>query len=128
VEEDDKIAAQKRTTLSGHILIPAATAPIERGAAKVQLEEITAEDAPARVIAEVNLPDIQHRSGVGDTLIPFALSVASEAVDSHKDYALRVWIDHDSDGQRSAGDLYNSERQRVFDSEVNHPLTIRVGR
>jgi uncharacterized lipoprotein YbaY len=124
--ENDSI--QDRTTLSGHILIPAATATIERGAAQVQLEEITGADAPASVIAEVNLPDIRHRAGAEDTLIPFAISVTKESVDSRKDYALRVWIDHNSDGQRSAGDLYNSERQRVFQSDLKQPIVIRVGR
>lgn len=126
MEDDDR--TQDRTTLSGHILIPAATASIERGAAQIQLEEITGEDAPARVIAEVNVADIRHRAGAEDTLIPFAISVTKESVDSRKDYALRVWIDHNSDGRRSAGDLYSSERQRVFSSDVNQPILIRVGR
>lgn len=127
--EDETARIQENATLSGHILIPAGTPQIERGVARVQLEELTGEDAPARVIAEVDLPDIRHPAGTGDTLIPFGISLNTKfVVDSRKDYALRVWIDHDGDGEHSAGDLYNHERQRVFSDDSSRPILIRVGR
>ena len=126
MEEDEQ---SKRLILSGHILIPATAAGIERGIAKVDLEEITGEDAPALVIAEVEVQDIKHVAGGSDTLIPFTVSLSSKfVVDSRRDYALRVWIDHDGDGQQSAGDLYSTERQRVFAGDKKKPIVIRVTR
>lgn len=126
--EDEGAIIEGGITLFGHILIPASAAPIEQGVAKVQLEEITGEDAPAVVIAEVNLPDIRHAGGVEDTLIPFTISLPGEfKVDSRKDHAIRVWIDTDGNGRRSSGDLYSSERKRVFSGDGNHPILIRVG-
>jgi uncharacterized lipoprotein YbaY len=119
--------AHGELTLTGQILIPASASAIERGVASIQLEEIAGEDAPARVIAETKITDVRHKPG-GDTVIPFALRLAGDLMNSRGDYALRVWVDHDGNGQRSSGDLFSTERHRVSTSDAPAPIVIKVGR
>lgn len=114
-------------TLTGHILIPASASAIDRGVASVQLEDLAGEDAPARVIAETEIPEVRHKQG-GETRIPFALHLSGDLIDPRGTYSLRVWVDHDGDGQRSSGDLHSTERHPVFTGDAQAPIVIRVGR
>lgn len=118
--------------VTGQVLIPAAVAGFAGATVHVRLEELSGEDDKgARVKAETVIPNVTHdpSAGGGDgTLIPFAIRVegGAAALDPANEYAVRVWIDSDSDGKKGAGDLYSDERHRVLDGGPARPLIIKV--
>jgi hypothetical protein len=100
--------------------------------AHVRLEELSGEDdRGAFVRAEAVVPGVAHDPSAGGdpgTLVPFVLRVGHGALTINPDneYAVRVWIDFDSDGKKGRGDLYSDERHRVLDGDHDRPLIIKV--
>ena len=116
--------------VSGQVLIPAGIPGFRGAAAHVRLEEIKGEDAAARVVAETVIRDVSHEGGVEDTTLPFAIELApgETGISSGNDYALRVWVDYDGDGQAGPGDLYSVERHSVFTGRPERAVVIKVAR
>jgi hypothetical protein len=121
--------------ITGHVLIPAAVPSFDGATAHVRLEELSGEDdRGASVRAEAVVPDLRHEpagdEGGADTLVPFTIRVAAGelVIDPRNDYAVRVWIDHDSDGRKGPDDLYSDERHPVFTGGTPRPLLIKVVR
>lgn len=117
---------------AGQILIPAAVPGFAGATAHVRLQELSGEDdRGAAIKAEVVIPGVSHdpSAGGGDgTLVPFVIRFegSAAAVDPDNEYAVRVWIDFDSDGKKGPGDLYSDERHRVLDGGPARPLIIKV--
>ena len=118
----------QRDSIRGKVLIPANVLTFENATAHVRLEEISAEDDKgADVRAEVTIPLISHQRGA-ETLVDFAINVGEDSfeVNPKNDYAVRVWIDYNSDGQRGPGDCYSDERHSVLMDGPAGPLLIKV--
>jgi hypothetical protein len=120
--------------IRGKILIPAGVPAFAGATAHVRLEELSGEDDKgAAVKAETSIPGVSHQlSGDAqqDTLVDFEISVERGlfTIDSKSEYAVRVWIDCDSDGKRGPGDCYSDERHRVLTGSSVAPLVIKVVR
>ena len=118
--------------VTGQVVI-AATAPAFRGAtAHVYLEDVSYTDAAAVVVAEAVIPDVRHEptgDGGDDTALPFALHAPPgvTTIDPRNDYAVRVWVDRDGDGQQGPGDLYSGQSYRVLTRGFGRTVTITVG-
>lgn len=133
--EEGKTGEAKKSTgepIRGKVLIPADVPAFEGATAHVRLEEISGEDDKgAAVKAETIIPTVSHqRSGdvSQDTLVDFEISidVGSFTIDPKNEYAVRVWIDYDSDGKRGPGDCYSDERHGVLTGSSVPPLVIKV--
>ncbi len=114
--------------VSGQVLIPAGVPGFGGAAAHVRLEELKGEDTAARVVAETIIQDVSHEGGAKDTTLPFTIELAPGelSVSPENDYALRVWVDYDGDGERGPGDLYSEERYSVFTRRSEEAVTIKV--
>ena len=118
--------------VTGQVVI-AAAAPAFCGAiAHVYLEDVSYVDAAAAVVAEAVIPDVRHEptgDGGDGTLLPFALHAPPGAttVDPRNDYAVRVWVDRDGDGQQGPGDLYSDQSYRVLTRGFGRTVTIMIG-
>ena len=94
----------------GRILISAATKAFSGGTAHIFLEDISRADAPRRVVAKIEINNIEHPlkdSGNSATGISFRIDFLDEAYNPKNYYSLRVWIDLNGDEKQSADDLYN---------------------
>jgi hypothetical protein len=69
--------------------------------------------------------DLRHESGGADTSAPFKIRVTSE-FEGKYDYAIRAWVDLDSDGKPARGDLYSDQRYSVLPDQLERMITIRV--
>ena len=118
--------------IRGKILIPAAVPAFQGATAHVRLEELSGEDDKgAAVRAETTIPMVSHQPSGGalqDTLVDFEISIdrGSFTIDPKNEYAVRVWIDYDSDGKRGPGDCYSDERHPVLTDGSVAPLVIKV--
>lgn len=118
--------------IRGNVLIPADVPAFKGATAHVRLEELSGEDDKgASVKAELTIPQVNHQPGGDasqDTLVGFEISVdpGSFEIDPKNEYAVRVWIDYDSDGKRGPGDCFSDERHRVLTGKAAAPLIIKV--
>jgi hypothetical protein len=116
--------------VSGQILIPAGADSFEGATAHIRLEEIPSADMAARVIGETIIDGVRHENNAEgrETVVPFTIRVprGARAIDRQFDYAVRVWIDRDSDGRPGAGDLYSDERYPVLTQGFGHTANVRV--
>jgi hypothetical protein len=118
-------------SITGRILIPGIVPGFHGATAHIFLEELKGEDAAARVIAETTIHDVSHESAGGaETNVSFTIRIAPGEVlmDAKNDYAVRVWIDCDSDGKRAAGDLYSDQRHNVFTGASEGAVNIKLVR
>jgi len=110
--------AEGELVISGQIIIPAATPALHGASAHIGLEGLRGVDAPAYILAETIIEGVIHEPGNVVTEVPFTVRVIPEKITPKFEYALRVWIDRDSDGKPGSGDLHSDERCRVF---LDHP-------
>jgi uncharacterized lipoprotein YbaY len=118
--------AEADMTISGQILIPRSTPALHGASARISLEGLRGEDAPAAILAETVIKGLKHEPGNRDTAIPFTVRVAPDKIAPKHDYAMRVWIDRDSDGKPGPGDLHSDERHSNFFDRPERPITIKV--
>jgi len=117
--------------ISGHIAIPASVRSFSSATAHIRLEDVSYADREAVLIAETIIPNLNHKTsaaGGGDTAIPFTILIPSGTliIDPRNDYAVRVWVDVDSDGYESPGDLYSDQSYRVLSSRSGGDLSITL--
>lgn len=118
--------------IRGKVLIPADVPAFTGATAHVRLEELSGEDDKGAALkAETTIPRLSHQPSddpAQDTLVDFEINVApgSFTINPKNEYAVRVWIDHDSDGKRGPGDCYSDERHRVLTGSSVAPLVIKV--
>jgi uncharacterized lipoprotein YbaY len=110
----------------GEVFIPAATPAFRGATAHVSLERIRGADAPAEIIAETAVHDVYHESGGSGSSTPFKVRVASAEFSPKYDYAMRAWVDLDSDGKPARGDLYSDERYSILTDQLERVITITV--
>ena len=120
------------TLVTGQLIIGAAVAPFHGATAHLRLEDISYADADAVVVAETILPNVTHdpsKARGRDTVIPFVLkaSPSAPAVSQRNSYAVRAWVDRDSDGTASAGDLFSDQSYRVLTQGFGSAVTITLG-
>lgn len=113
----------------GEIIISAAVAPFRGATAHVRLEDVSFADAAAIAIAETAIPGVDHDPAVsGETIVPFALRAGQTAptIEGRNEYAVRAWIDRDSDGTPGPDDLYSDRRYAVLTYGYGRVVTIRL--
>jgi uncharacterized lipoprotein YbaY len=115
--------------ISGHILISAGIPAFRGATVHIYLDEIRGEDTAAGVVAEEIIQDIAHELRAGeDTNVAFTIQIDPRrlVVSSDKDYAVRVWVDCNSNGERGLDDLYSDQRYSVSPGHPERPFKIRV--
>lgn len=110
----------------GEVLIPSTASAFSGATAHIFLERILGADAPAETVAETTIQDVRHESGAADSSVAFKIRVASAEFAPRFDYAIRVWVDLDSDGKRARGDFYSNERNGVLPDQLERMITVKV--
>ena len=117
--------------VTGELVISAAVAPFQGATAHLYLEDISYADAPAVVLADATIADLRHDPSAtsdGDTVVPFALRARpSSPIARRNDYAVRAWVDRDSDGTTGPADLFSDQSYRVLTQGFGSTVTIRLG-
>ena len=91
--------------------------------AYVRLLDVSAADAPSRIIAEQVLTDILRKAGSGQS-IPFVLYGALP--DERGSYAISVHVDMDGDGKISRGDFINMQSYPVLTFGYPDRVSVQV--
>ena len=114
--------------VTGFLVISANFRTICGGTAYITLEDVTYADALAIDFAEVIIHDIHHITSNIETLVPFEiyLEAGDEIINSEKEYAVRVWLDCDSDGQMGIGDLISDQSCRVLTEGHSSNVSINL--
>jgi uncharacterized lipoprotein YbaY len=112
--------------VTGDIVITAGVPAFQGATAHIWLEDISRADGEARRVAETVLQDIRHQPP-GGTFLPFVLHAPSGSIDPRNDYAVRVWLDQDGDGQEGPGDLYSDQSYRVLTRGFGRNLNVALG-
>lgn len=114
--------------VNGNIIIPFHTPSFKKATAHLFLEDVSYADREALLIAKDIIPDVSHDSDAGkDTILPFTIYATEKVeINSRNDYAVRVWVDLDSDGRESSGDLYSDQRNPVLTRGFGNKITIRI--
>lgn len=105
------------TFVHGRILISAAAKIFSGATAHIFLEDISRADAPARIVAKIEIANVEHQpddSGKTSSLVPFRINFSDEFYNPKNYYSLRVWIDVNGDGKQSGDDLYSDEVYPVW--------------
>jgi uncharacterized lipoprotein YbaY len=110
----------------GEVFIPAATPAFRGATAHVSLERIRGADAPAEIIAEITVQGVEHEPGGSGSSAPFKVRVAAAEFSRKYDYAIRAWVDLDSDGKPARGDLYSDERYSILPDQLERVIRITV--
>lgn len=127
----------KEALVRGRIVIPNRVPSFTGATAHIFLEDVSRADGESLVIAEAVITNVSHEpsgdkvvggEGEGDgTAISFTLSdPPGTVVDPRTSYALRVWIDRDSDGKEGPSDLYSDESHRVLTRGAGSDITVKV--
>jgi hypothetical protein len=114
--------------VNGSIIIPFQTPSFNNATAHVLLEDVSYADRDALLLAKSIIPNVNHNNNAGkDTLIPFTIHAAKNLeIDPRNDYAVRVWVDLDSDGRESSGDLFSDQRNPALTRGFGNQITIRI--
>jgi hypothetical protein len=114
--------------VDGNIIIPFQSPSFKNATAHVLLEDVSYADREALLIGRSIIPNVNHSSNASeDTMIPFTIYATEKAeINPRNDYAVRVWIDLDSDGRESSGDLFSDQRNPVLTRGFGNYITIRI--
>lgn len=114
--------------VSGNIVIPFLTPSFKKATAHIFLEDVSYADSEAQLIAKSIIPDVSHNTDTAkDTILPFTIYADEKLeINPRNDYAVRVWVDLDSDGRESSGDLYSDQRNPVLTRGFGNKITIRI--
>ena len=93
---------------------------------RVQLEDVTLADAPARVVAEQVIPGVSYTNRSGAS-VSFALE-SVERLDERARYNLRVHVDIAGTGRVTPGDFITQESYPVHPGAQPVELTVVVRR
>jgi uncharacterized lipoprotein YbaY len=121
---------QKTNTplVTGQVIIRAAASAFDNATIHVYLEDVSLADAAAGAVAEAVVPAVRHARAGGDTTVSFTLTPAgAAAIDPKRHYAVRVWVDRDSSGEKSRGDLYSDQVYPVLTHGWGDSVTVVVG-
>ncbi len=91
--------------------------------AYVHLSDVSAADAPSRMIAEQVLTDISQKANSGQS-IPFVLY--GTPPDERGSYAISVLVDLDGDGKISTGDFISMQSYPVLTFGYPNRVSVQV--
>lgn len=103
----------------GTLVVDRAAPSFEHGVAHVWIETAAPADAPAKRLAQTQVPDIRHRAGDAEE-IPFDFASYHQPRDGGA--RLRAWVDIDGHGPAARGDLFSTEAVPVSAG----PCVVRV--
>lgn len=95
--------------IRGTLRIPGRGAPLEIARIRITVRDITEFDAPARTVAQLDLPAVHLPADGAD--VPFTMDTAP--VDPTRVYALRAHADVDGSGSVTVGDLVTTTAHLV---------------
>ncbi len=110
--------------VSGLAMFSDAAPEVSGAVARILVEEVSRADAPASLVAQMEIPDPILQPGQNS--LPF--SVRIDGIDPQKHYAVRVHIDVDRDGQISRGDHISTESHPVVTQGAPTHVQVRVRR
>jgi uncharacterized lipoprotein YbaY len=110
--------------ISGLAIFSDAAPEVSGAVARILVEEVSRADAPASLVAQMEIPGPILRPEQG--ALPFSLRV--EGIDPQKHYAVRIHIDVDRDGQVSRGDHISTESHPVVTYGAPTHVQVRVRR
>jgi uncharacterized lipoprotein YbaY len=116
--------------VTGRVVITASVTAFAGGEVHVRLEDVSYADAAAPLVAETVVSAVTHdpaRSAEGSTVVAFRLAPSGE-IDPQHDYAVRVWLDHDGDGQPSTGDMWSDQAYPVLTRGFGTEVTVVLGK
>ncbi len=97
----------------GVVLLTPDMAPFDGAVVRVRLLDVTLLDAPARVVAEETITDVQHPAGAEEAV---AFELRGEPVPDGTDVIVDVHVDLNGNGRVDVGD---------FVTTVSHPVSAR---
>ena len=109
----------------GEVRFEAGAPPFGGATAYVRLEDVTAADAPAVVVAEEVLRDVAFDPEADDN-VTFVLE--GGAPDPRASYSVRVHVDLDGDGEVSRGDFISTESYPVLTYGYPDRVSVTVRR
>lgn len=117
------------SVVSGQIIIAPSIPAFSGAVAHVFLEDVSRADADAVILSQTAVAGLAHPpAGGGETVVPFRLAAANEAVNPQSDYNVRVWVDVDGDGRMDANDLYSDEVYPVLTRGFGSEVVVKLGR
>jgi uncharacterized lipoprotein YbaY len=116
------------SVVSGQIIIAPAVPAFSGATAHIFLEDISRADADAHILAQTAVAGLAHASAAGgETIVLFRLAAAKAAVNPRGSYNVRVWVDVDGDGRKSANDLHSDEVYPVLTRGFGSKVVVRLG-
>jgi uncharacterized lipoprotein YbaY len=125
-------AEQEEQLVVVQVVISSVVPPFWDATLHVLLEDVSRVDASAQPVAETRLADLAHppempTSG-NETRIAVTLCIPETAlIDPRHDYAVRAWLDRDSDGAPGPGDLFSDQRHSVLTHGFGRTAKLRLG-
>jgi uncharacterized lipoprotein YbaY len=109
--------------VSGRILFGKELTAFTDATVYVCLENVSRADAASLAAAKQVLPGVSHQAGKDETL---NFSLYGDGIDEGSDYAIRVHVDVDGDGQISPGDYVSPESHPVLTFGRPRSVDVRV--
>jgi uncharacterized lipoprotein YbaY len=106
--------------ISGILRLPPGDRSCDISRVRITVRDITEFDAPARTVAQLDLPDV-HLPAAGLEL-PFELDAD---VDERRSYSLRAHADVQGSGSVAAGDLVSMTNHTVWPAQAD-PLVVSL--
>jgi uncharacterized lipoprotein YbaY len=100
---------QPITTIRGNIIIDNVTKPFRNATVYIYLEDISYQDAPAKLIRDNVIKGIRH---INET-DKISFSINGSVPNFNGKYAVRVDIDTNNDGVIGVGDLINTKLNMI---------------
>lgn len=108
------------TIIRAVVVLPASRTPRDVAVLRIDVLDVTEQDAPARTVASTDLTHVQQGSN------PTEVSLDLEAdLRPDRDYAVRATADVAGTGEVSVGDLVTTERVPVSSSWTTPRCTLR---
>lgn len=114
--------------VTGRVVIAASVGAFPAGAVHVRLEDVSYADAAAPLVAETVISGVAHDPTPtgASTVVAFRMAPFGR-IDPEHDYAVRVWLDRDGDGQPGSGDLWSDETRPVLTRGFGTDVTVLIG-
>jgi hypothetical protein len=115
--------------VSGQIVIASSTQSFSGATAHIFLQDVSFSDKVAILLGKSVISNVSHDANAGkNTIVPFVIYAGENVkISPRNDYAVRVWLDLDSDGKENPKDLYSDQRYPVLTRGFGNTVTIEIG-
>jgi putative lipoprotein len=113
----------EQTTISGDVQFEPQSPPFRDATLRIQLQEVTLADAPARVVAEQVVERVSRDAETPG--LPFSLA-SPNSLDPRATYILQAHVDLDGSGEISPGDFITMETHSLPTGQPPAPVELRV--